>query len=839
MNGTGVDWDGYAKLSSTGLGNLGWDKVTALTAGESYSANNIVVNWNDVDTLGIRSTSTSTVGGSIKGVDSSALVQELPRVSIGDAEAVVEGGTAQFTVTLSNTYPYDVKIFYQTQDGTASDGSDYTAANSYVIIPAGQTSATITVDTLNNNAYELAENFTVKLTEAKADIPDSLGGDIALSFTDDFGQGTINDDDPKPSFSIDDVTKNEGDGTITFTVTKTGATEVASSVDFQVNPGTAGTPGDYTGLLLSGTLNFAANQTQQTITLAIADDDVYELTEQFTVSLSNAVEATISDSQGSGTIVDNDPAPTVTIGDSTASEGEGLVFAVGLSNPSYEAITLRLAAGSSPGTATAGSDYEMASFEYSTDGGTSWTPATGAGTNEVTIPAGSNGILVRVDTVEDAIFESDETMTLSVASVVSGTVTAASDTGTGTISNDDAPPSFAIDDVTKNEGDGTITFTVTKIGATAVNSTVDYTAVADTATAPADYTTSDPLAGTFTFLPGETSKTITLNITDDTSFEQTEQLFVNLSGASNATISDNQGVGTITDNDPAGPVFGPTLTADALPSSTNGESTGDPTDNNNDGLAGGTNTNFSSGTNNLTNNDDVVTDASSGGNRTINGLDGADTIYAGANGDTLNGGSGDDYLYGQAGADTLNGGDGDDHIFGGSGNDSINGGIGNDTIYAGTGQETGSNTIFGGSGDDTVYAGSGQDTIVGEAGADHIYGGYGSDTINLGLNDDSSIDTAHYLSLQDTNDTIGGFVSGQDKIDLSTLDAILGGDDDAFVWSDQTPTNTAQVAANSVSWYTSGGNVTVIADTDGNTATAEFQITLTGVTTISQNDFIL
>jgi hypothetical protein len=67
----------------------------------------------------------------------------------------------------------------------------------------------------------------------------------------------------------------------------------------------------------------------------------------------------------------------------------------------------------------------------------------------------------------------------------------------------------------------------------------------------------------------------------------------------------------------------------------------------------------------------------------------------------------------------------------------------------------------------------------------------------------------------------------------------LGGDDDAFVWSDQTPTNTAQVAANSVSWYTSGGNVTVIADTDGNTATAEFQITLTGVTTISQNDFIL
>ena len=59
MNGTGVDWDGYQKLSDTGLGKLGWDKVTALSAGESTYANDVVVDWNSISTLGVRATSTN------------------------------------------------------------------------------------------------------------------------------------------------------------------------------------------------------------------------------------------------------------------------------------------------------------------------------------------------------------------------------------------------------------------------------------------------------------------------------------------------------------------------------------------------------------------------------------------------------------------------------------------------------------------------------------------------------------------------------------------------------------------------------------------------------------
>ncbi len=53
------------------------------------------------------------------------------------------------------------------------------------------------------------------------------------------GLGLAASDDDRPSFSVDDVTVNEAAGTLTFTVTKTGATALASSVDYATADGTA------------------------------------------------------------------------------------------------------------------------------------------------------------------------------------------------------------------------------------------------------------------------------------------------------------------------------------------------------------------------------------------------------------------------------------------------------------------------------------------------------------------------------------------------------------------------------------------------------------------------
>jgi chitinase len=111
------------------------------------------------------------------------------------------------------------------------------------------------------------------------------------------------------------------------------------------------------------------------------------------------------------------------------------------------------------------------------------------------------------------------------------------------------PGSFlSIDDVTVTEHNAgtTAIFTValspTSISPVAVN----YATADGTAAAGSDYvSTSGPL----TFPPGESRKTITVAVNGDTLGEANETFFVNLSGATNATISDGQGVGTITNDD--------------------------------------------------------------------------------------------------------------------------------------------------------------------------------------------------------------------------------------------------------------------------------------------------
>ena len=80
--------------------------------------------------------------------------------------------------------------------------------------------------------------------------------------------------------------------------------------------------------------------------------------------------------------------------------------------------------------------------------------------------------------------------------------------------------------------------------------TTNYATADSTATAPSDYAA---IASTLlTFNPGDTSKTVSVTINGDVGFEPDETFFVNLSNPVNATISDNQGLGTIQNDDAQG-----------------------------------------------------------------------------------------------------------------------------------------------------------------------------------------------------------------------------------------------------------------------------------------------
>ncbi len=79
--------------------------------------------------------------------------------------------------------------------------------------------------------------------------------------------------------------------------------------------------------------------------------------------------------------------------------------------------------------------------------------------------------------------------------------------------------------------------------------TVNYATADGTAKASSDYVAQN---GALSFAPSETSKTISIVINGDTTFEGDETLFVFLSGATNASIGRARGVGTITNDDTSG-----------------------------------------------------------------------------------------------------------------------------------------------------------------------------------------------------------------------------------------------------------------------------------------------
>src|SRR5262249_62299261 len=114
----------------------------------------------------------------------------------------------------------------------------------------------------------------------------------------------------------------------------------------------------------------------------------------------------------------------------------------------------------------------------------------------------------------------------------------------------DDNPRLAINDVTRVEGRSGITyfvFTVTLSTAYDEAVTVNFA----TADGTAQVSNNDYVAtsGTLTFAPGETTKTITVEVKGDRSREADETFFLNLSGVVNALLEDNQGLGTIRNDD--------------------------------------------------------------------------------------------------------------------------------------------------------------------------------------------------------------------------------------------------------------------------------------------------
>ncbi len=139
------------------------------------------------------------------------------------------------------------------------------------------------------------------------------------------------------------------------------------------------------------------------------------------------------------------------------------------------------------------------------------------------------------------------------------------------------------------------------------------------------------------------------------------------------------------------------------------------------------------------------------------GLGGRDVIKARGGDDTVLGGEGNDVLRLGGGSDAAAGEGGRDRLFGGGGDDFLRGDGGRDRLVG----KGGADILDGGNGDDDLRGGRGRDTLVGGAGDDVLRGGQGADTFA-------------FLGTETGDDRIlGGFVLGEDTIDLSGTDLSL------------------------------------------------------------------
>lgn len=449
-------------------------------------------------------------------------------LSSGTYSVIENAGTVTITVNRTGGMTGAVSVPYTLTDGTATGGSpcgtgfDYDNAGGTVSFANGETTKTFTVPICDDFVFEGDETFNVTLGTA-------TGG--ATTGTPATAVVTITDNDAAPTFAIDSISQNEGDtGTTSyvFTVTKSGATSLNATVTYTTADGTAMvTDGDYQANF--GTLTFLPADTAITITVLVNGDRRVEPNEAFTVELSNAVNATLSTATGTGTII-NDDAAGVIVTPTTVAVTEGgatATYSVVLTSQPTSDVTITITPDAqvtvSPTTLT-------------------FTPANWNVPQTVTVTA-----------VDDAIAEPSPhtgTITQTAASGDPNYNNIPVATVTANITDNDTAPGFSINDVTMNEGDtGTTSFvfTVTRSGATGAAASVNYTTVDGTATvANADYAATN---GTLNFAIGDATKQITVLVNGDTVVEPTETFTVLLSNATGATITDDTGLGTITNDD--------------------------------------------------------------------------------------------------------------------------------------------------------------------------------------------------------------------------------------------------------------------------------------------------
>ncbi|MDB9426220.1 CARDB domain-containing protein, partial [Microcystis aeruginosa CS-564/01] len=284
-------------------------------------------------------------------------------------------------------------------------------------------------------------------------------------------------------------------------------------------------------------VTFANGETSKTVTIPLINDSIYEPTETVNLTLSNPTGGATLGTQQTAilTIIDNDAVSGViqfSNGTYSINENGTPVTAVTLtrSNGSDGAVSATI--NLTNGSATAPSDYNN-------------TPIT------VNFANGETSKTVTIPIVNDSQFEPNETVNLTLSNPQGGATLGTQTTAVLTIINDDLPQrgiiSLNSSNYTANEN-GTANITLTRTNGSDGEVSVILTPSNGSAIAGDDYTNT-PI--TVTFANGETSKTVTIPLINDSIYEPTETVNLTLSNPTGGATLGTQQTATLTiiDND--------------------------------------------------------------------------------------------------------------------------------------------------------------------------------------------------------------------------------------------------------------------------------------------------
>ncbi len=450
--------------------------------------------------------------------------------------------TVTATVTGGTTYDEDktvtVSVGGEAAD-SATEGTDYEAVTDIdIVIPAGAESATGTfsLEPKDDSADEPTETLSITGSATGVAI---TGAQVSI---------TDNDDPPELSVSAPSVAEGDsGTASLEFEVTLTPVSGRDATVGYAISGGTATSGTDYTALT-AATLTFAAGETTKTVTVSVTGDTLDEADETVILRLSSASGATLTGGESTldatGTITDDDDAPSVSVADAEAvaegndsSKTTDMTFAVSLSAVSGKTVTVPYTLG---GEATAGADY------------------TAPNPLSVTIAAGSESADIPIAVKGDVIDEIDETVTVTLGAPTNAEVSTGS--ASGTITDDDATPvaTLVLTPASIAEsGTGNVsTVTATLSGESSAEVVLTVSAAAVSPAVAADFALSSTKELTIAAGALSSSGLVTVTAEDNDIDAANKKVTVSASASGGHGVAPPAGVAlTITDDDTRGVVI--------------------------------------------------------------------------------------------------------------------------------------------------------------------------------------------------------------------------------------------------------------------------------------------